>query len=358
MQKTKTPFIITLLILSYFMWVLFSDFLHALILGAMLAGPILPLQKKIQAKQIMGDTTLSVLLTLLIFIICILPASILIYHIAKEVLVFANETMHFLQRPDFFTETKTFLTQSFLGQKILHLTELLPVQADFNWEDIKQVSSSQVKTTFVGLAKTLNNRVSDIFSFLFHAFFMSVWIFCILQYRIPMKKFLFDLSPLPSHQEELLLTQFLKMNDATLVTNFICGLVQGIPVGILFYFFHITNFLLLTSLMIFLAFIPLLGISLVTVPASLYLFWQNRITEGMFLLSLSAIIAFFVENFLKSYMIGNKLEQINGTFIFFCMIGGLKAFGLMGLFYGPFIGILFLTTVKIYHDYYLNEKTS
>jgi len=37
-----------------------------------------------------------------------------------------------------------------------------------------------------------------------------------------------------------------------------------------------------------------------------------------------------------------------------CIVGGMSAFDMAGIFYGPVIGIMFITLVELYHQFYFD----
>lgn len=141
------------------------------------------------------------------------------------------------------------------------------------------------------------------------------------------------------------------MNYVTLVCNGVGGIIQGVFVGIVFWFVGIDSVVLWTVLMILLAFIPLVGISIVTVLASIYLMLMGSVTSGIILFVFTLILALLVENWFKPKFIGDRI-QINSTFVLLLIIGGMGVFGMGGIFYGPIICILFLTNVELYHSNY------
>ena len=166
-----------------------------------------------------------------------------------------------------------------------------------------------------------------------------------------LKKYVFELSPLPEEQEQTILTKFNQMNYVTLVCNGIGGVIQGVLGGIALYFAGIGSVILWTVLMIILAFIPLVGISIVTLPASLYLMLTGSVSSGVILLLFTTAVGLVVENWFKPKFIGERI-QIDSTFVLLAIIGGMAVFGMAGIFYGPIIGILFLTHVELYHEHY------
>ena len=89
----------------------------------------------------------------------------------------------------------------------------------------------------------------------------------------------------------------------------------------------------LTSLV---ALLPVAGTALVWVPATIVLYAEGRPGWALFLLLWGALLVGSVDNVLKPRLISGR-AQISTLPVFFGVIGGLAAFGPIGLFAGPLV---------------------
>ncbi|MEK7221587.1 MAG: AI-2E family transporter, partial [Nitrospirota bacterium] len=62
-----------------------------------------------------------------------------------------------------------------------------------------------------------------------------------------------------------------------------------------------------------------------------------------------------VDNVLKPLLIGQG-AKLPVLFLFFSILGGLAAYGLIGLFLGPILLAILLTAIQIYREEYLTEQ--
>jgi predicted PurR-regulated permease PerM len=90
----------------------------------------------------------------------------------------------------------------------------------------------------------------------------------------------------------------------------------------------------LTAAMLFLC-IAQIGPSLVLFPAVVWLYWTGETTWGTLLLVWSVIVA-TMDNFLRPVLI-RRGADLPLLLIFAGVIGGLLAFGLVGIFVGPVV---------------------
>jgi predicted PurR-regulated permease PerM len=116
---------------------------------------------------------------------------------------------------------------------------------------------------------------------------------------------------------------------------FFTALAQAVLAGIGFGVAHIPEALLLTFLLFFLALFPM-GAVAVWLPASFTLLAQGRTLAFILFLAWNAVIVGGIENVIKPVFIGRSSEM-PFILILLGVLGGLEAFGVIGLFIGPVI---------------------
>ena len=90
----------------------------------------------------------------------------------------------------------------------------------------------------------------------------------------------------------------------------------------------------LTAVMLMLC-VAQVGPGLVLIPSIVFLYWKGEIFWGTFLLIWSVPVL-TLDNILRSYLIKKGVE-LSMLLIFAGVIGGLIAFGIVGLFIGPVV---------------------
>ena len=114
------------------------------------------------------------------------------------------------------------------------------------------------------------------------------------------------------------------------------ALIQGALMGVAFEIAGLPSpvvFGFVTSLV---ALLPVAGTALVWVPATIALYAQGRPGWALFLLLWGALLVGSVDNILKPRLISGR-ARIATLPVFFGVIGGLAAFGPIGLFAGPLV---------------------
>ena len=103
--------------------------------------------------------------------------------------------------------------------------------------------------------------------------------------------------------------------------------------------------------MAILAFIPVVGISIVYIPFSVILLIADQPSRAVALFAILAVVSGVVEYWLKPLLVGRR-AQMHTLLVFLSLIGGAITFGAVGLLLGPLMMTAFLTIVEIYRERY------
>jgi predicted PurR-regulated permease PerM len=121
--------------------------------------------------------------------------------------------------------------------------------------------------------------------------------------------------------------------------------------GLLFWSLGFQSAFLWGVIMGLLAFLPILGIGLVFIPAAVFLLLKGNIGGGIVLVIVYMVLTAGIEYLLKPRLVGHRMKM-HPLLVFFAVIGGLRLFGILGIIYGPLIVTAFLTLAEIYRTNY------
>jgi predicted PurR-regulated permease PerM len=156
-----------------------------------------------------------------------------------------------------------------------------------------------------------------------------------------------SLSPLKSEIEESFFKSFRQVTKSVLLGQIVIGIMQGIISGIGFFIFGVPNALVLTLLTMLVGVIPIIGPWLVWVPVDIYLFGAGRTFAAMGLLIYGLIVISWLDTLIRPIII-SKGTKVNSAIVIIGMIGGLFAFGILGLIIGPLVLTYILLVFEIY----------
>jgi predicted PurR-regulated permease PerM len=129
----------------------------------------------------------------------------------------------------------------------------------------------------------------------------------------------------------------------------VTALVQGALVGIGFWIAGLPSALVFGVLAALFALVPLVGTVIVWGPGALYLASQGDYGHAIFLTLWGTIAVGMVDNFLRPLLISGRAE-VPTLAVFIGVMGGLQAFGFIGLFVGPIVLGLLVALFRFQSD--------
>jgi predicted PurR-regulated permease PerM len=124
----------------------------------------------------------------------------------------------------------------------------------------------------------------------------------------------------------------------------VTALVQGALVGVGFAVLGLPSPIVFGVLAALAALIPLLGTPVVWVPAVIALGAQGRWGAALFLLLWGAFVV-TIDNFLRPWLVAGR-AQIGALTVFIGVLGGISAFGPIGVILGPLVLALGIALIR------------
>jgi len=342
-------FLLVFLISIFFFGRILWPFWSVLILSFLLTNLFRPIYIFLSKK--LPDSVASVLTCLLIIALVFIPLIYFILALTDEALNLYN----WGRDSRVALRLQLFIQESPL---ILQLQEQLKeVGFEFNPSQISDSFSYLAKKGGLLLYSQASAWAANILQFLFLFFFMILVIFFLLIDQPKLIDYMIKLSPLPEDENRILIDKFQEIANAILKGNGICGLIQGILGGSVFSILGLNSPLLWGAIMAILAFLPIFGVGLVMIPASIILVLSDRVGAGIFLFIFYIFLSFSIEYLVKPKMVGNQVKM-HTLLVFLSIIGGLSVYGVLGIIYGPLIITAFLTLSDIYlkrYDQYVQD---
>jgi predicted PurR-regulated permease PerM len=212
--------------------------------------------------------------------------------------------------------------------------------------------SSLVKSGVLFLYNQASSWAANILKFLALFVIMILVIFFLLIDQEKLVTFFVRLSPLPDHEDRLLLARFEATANAILKGTIVCGLIQGIIAGVVFAMLGLNAPILWGCIMAVVACLPIVGIGLVIIiPTSVILAINGQPGTGLFLSLFYMLLSFSIEYIIKPKMVGDQVKM-HTLLVFLSLMGGLAVYGVLGIIYGPLIITAFLTLSDLYLDRY------
>ncbi|HDR14072.1 MAG TPA: AI-2E family transporter [Desulfobacteraceae bacterium] len=335
-------FICSLALLLY----LIGTYISAIVLAAVIASVFYPVYIQIKSTLKNNETAASILMLICIVTVLFIPSGWFIGALSNEAYEFYNNTRDTMT----IKHAQEFLEgDSIWVQRIKRLAALSGI--DPSADTFRSMVNEIGKTIGLFLYKQLSSVASNLLSFVLHFFIMLLAVFYLLRDGMRLKEYTIQLLPLPAMQIEKVIKKFHEMGRAILLINGICGVIQGFCGGLGFYFFGLGAPLLWGTVISFMAFLPVIGASVVFIPATAVLMLQGKINIAFAFLAFNLFYSSIIEYLVKPRLIGAGMHM-NSLMVFIGIIGGIKLFGIMGILYGPLIITTFITMAEIYRTEY------
>jgi len=148
-----------------------------------------------------------------------------------------------------------------------------------------------------------------------------------------------DRLPFPEQESERLMNEVRDLVTASVGAALIVAVAQGLIGSVVFWLLHMPAPVFWGVVMGFCSLLPLFGATLVWVPAGIGLLLSGETTRGVLMLLAGTFGISMADNILRPMFLTGK-TSVSGMVIFFGLLGGAAAFGLVGLVIGPIILVI------------------
>lgn len=160
------------------------------------------------------------------------------------------------------------------------------------------------------------------------------------------------LSPLPPRYDEEFAAKFKDVIDATFRGQVTTALAQGAATGLGLAIAGVPGSAFWGAVAAILSLLPMVGAAVIWVPATIYLFviasmGERGYTPAIFLTIWGVTVISLIDNVVRPWAMRGK-AQLPAIPLLFAVLGGLQAFGFVGLVIGPLVFSLLMSIVDIY----------
>jgi predicted PurR-regulated permease PerM len=221
------------------------------------------------------------------------------------------------------------------------------------YQDLLQTQDlgSRVVSAAQGLSQWLLNQTSAIVGNLARFSFTAVvtWL-CLFYFLRDGDRGLqaaTEVLPYPDDLKREMLERLNGVVVSSVYGGLIVALVQGALGALAFAVLGIPSPVLWGTVMAVLSFLPVIGGSLVWAPTAVVLAIQGRVGAAIGLALWGALAIGLVDNILRPILISGR-TQMHPLLTFLAVLGGIQAFGMLGLFLGPVLVALVTGVLDVY----------
>jgi predicted PurR-regulated permease PerM len=157
--------------------------------------------------------------------------------------------------------------------------------------------------------------------------------------------------PFSARTADALRDRFFAVTAATLLGTVLVAVTQGAIIGFAFGLVGFPNPLFWGVVAAFTSVLPVIGSTLVWLPAALVLLAQNRLGAAGLLVAISAGIAGNVDNLIRP-IVYKRVSNIHPMITLVGAFSGVRYFGLLGLILGPLAIAYLFELLRFYREEY------
>jgi predicted PurR-regulated permease PerM len=333
----------------YLSFLIASPFITPIITATLLAIAIYPLFSRM-CRRIRNRTGAALLATLLVLIAIVVPAILIVNTLAHETRAlygWLNEQQSLeggwreyastvMDPPLAWVASRTGMSQQQLKQTALERLQSVST-ALLNW----------AKSLVVNIGATIVNTV-----------IMLLTLFFLLRDGERIRDGIGAILPIEGHRYQQLVETISESISANMYGVVAVALAQGTLGAIGYTIAGLPSVVLWSVGTALMSMIPLAGAASVWTIAAVYLLVIGNWGKAIFMAAWGAAIISTADNIVRPLVLSGRVK-LHTLLIFFSLLGGVKAFGIVGLFVGPIIVSVAMALLQILQEERIEwERTS
>ena len=304
-----------------------EPFLNPIFAAIVLAIVFYPLHARIECS-VTRPNLAATLSTIVVLLVVAIPAALLGLALTKEL---GDLYQSFSEKS---------AAQGGLSPFLIHIMEA-PLRIAGRYVDLSRVDVrpallgwiNQVSSYLVGIGA---KAVGNILSLALGTVVVFFTLFFLFRDGPKFQRQIAAVLPLADEQSRRLSVGISQTIMASVHGGIAVGLVQGSLAGLAFWVLGVASPVLWGLVAALTSLIPVFGTGIVWVPAAILLFLGGHWIKALILFGWGAAVVAQVDALVRPYVISGRAKMHN-LLIFFALLGGVRAFGIMGLFIGPVV---------------------
>lgn len=211
-------------------------------------------------------------------------------------------------------------------------------------EDPTLAISQGVERVATFLAPRAGALLADALATIGSLFVMLFTLFFLLRDGRAIGEVVRRLLPFSEPERERLIASTRDLVVASVGAGLTVAFVQGFVGGLTFWILGLSAPAVWGVAMGFCSLIPVVGATLVWVPTAAWLLLTGEIARGLILAGVGAAIIGTADNVLRPLLLSGR-TSVSGLVVFIGLLGGVSAFGFVGLVLGPIVLVIAGTLV-------------
>ncbi len=334
-QLMQVVFYGTVLLIAWLMWKVVQPFLLELGWAAVLAICLNPIRERLAPR--LGPTRTSIVLVLGVLLLLVVP----LFFVGYTLLSDGATSVDYVQQK---------LNDQGGPAALFHrLWDWARARVPALPEE--QVVLSGISSSVGRLLQHVANRAGSIFAsvlgYTFSLVIMLSILFFLLKDAPSFARALRRVMPFGPEQNERFISISSELVSASVTSTIAIAAIQGVIGGTAFVLLAVPGALLWAFIMTILAFLPLIGSALIWAPVAVWLAVTGHLVKGIVLALVGLLVIGNVDNVVRPLLLSGK-SKLNTLVLIISLMGGVSAFGFIGIVLGPLVAVLLTAIVDTY----------
>jgi predicted PurR-regulated permease PerM len=324
----------------YLSWLIARPFLIPIVTATLLAIAIYPLNVRLR-RHIRNRSGAALLATLLVLIAIVLPAVLLVNKLAHE----TTELYGWLND----RQSVEGGWQAYIATTLDPPLRWVSARTGISQEQLRQAALERVQGTSQALLNWAKSLVVNIGVTIVNTVIMLVTLFFLLRDGERVRNRIGRILPIEPHRYQQLVDTISASISANIYGVLAVAAVQGTLGAIGYTIAGLPAVGLWSVATALFSMIPFAGAASVWGAASIYLLATGSWGKAIFMAAWGAGLISTADNVVRPLVLSGRVK-LHTLLIFFSLLGGVRAFGIIGLFVGPIIVSVAMALLQILEE--------
>jgi predicted PurR-regulated permease PerM len=317
-------FYAVVILVGYLAFIVTRPFLAPLAWAAIFALALNPLRAGLTAR--LGPGRAALIITIGTGIVIVGPLAVFVSMLADDL----PRVLDFLQK----------LPQSTTPDQIREVWTMVRARSPIALPpDPTTLLTQAAQSAVAFLAPRLGAVLADAAATLVSLFIMLFALFFLLRDAERIAELVRTLLPFPEEERDQLITEAHDLVIASVGAGLTVSAVQGVIGGIAFWALGAGAPVAWGVAVAICSLIPAVGASIVWAPVALWWLLTGEVVRGVILIIVGAGVIGLVDNVLRPVLLSGR-TSVSGLIVFIGLLGGVSAFGFVGLVLGPIVLVI------------------
>ena len=292
-------------------------------------------------RRVRNRTLASLLACATIALFLIVPMGLIGTALVSEILSLYEWAESYFSKISVNAESPALITpyiQKYLGRYI-----------DISAIEIQKHMLNAIQRGSLYLTSGLTGAIKNFSGFLFNTLLAFFTMYFLFKDADKIMAIIRDVIPLTESDKNTVLAKNRVVITATFSGGVLVGAIQGLLGGIAFWVLALPSPILWGFIMFIFSFLPVVGTSLVVIPAAIYLLITGSYIKALLMILWGLFIIGLADNFLRPVIVSGRTHQ-HPLLLFFSILGAVNVFGFIGIIAGPMILSIAQAILDIYRS--------